>query len=151
MNKFLIFKKVIISLSIILFLSLTVSCSATYERYSSMINGFTSPTELFKVDQELRFLDITYAEKNTLKKALSKKGLPIMVQYTKGMLEGHIILDKNLIYSMRDFIDKYIGYANTSGKDIYLEVLVSLEDLLKLVKIYEIRQEDIKNNIQNTN
>lgn len=136
----------LLSLSVLLIFVFLSGCSATYKSYVVKIENYTSPTELIRADQELRFLDITLAEKNTLKKGLAKKGLPIMVQYTKAMLNGDIILEEDLIREMRTFIDKYIGYTNSKGKDIYLEVLISLEDLLKVVKIYKAKQEDDNKN-----
>lgn len=104
-------------------------CSAAYNSYSQRIAISNTPKEIFDIDVELRFVSATAVEKGQLKKKLAKKGLMIFTGYTRGMIQGLVLPDKNFIAAIRQFVNKYRPYVNKNEKAIFDEILKALDEL----------------------
>lgn len=117
--------------AILLLLSVFIlgGCSAAYTSYSKRIEISATPKEIFDIDVELRFVSATAVEKKQMKKQLAKKGLIIFTGYTRGMLQGLVLPDKEFIASIRAFVNKYKPYVNKNEKAIFNEILKALDEL----------------------
>ena len=105
------------------------SCSTDYKSYSHRIAISATPKEIFDIDVELRFVSATAVEKSQMKKQLSKRGLVIFTGYTRGMIQGLVLPDRNFIASIRRFANKYKPYVNKNERAIFDEILKALDEL----------------------
>lgn len=116
--------------SLLLILIFVLSgCSSAYKTYSQRIAISATPKEIFDIDVELRFVSATAVEKRQMKKNLAKKGLIIFTGYTRGMLQGLVLPDKNFIAAIRNFVNKYKSYVNKNEQAIFDEILKALDEL----------------------
>ena len=104
-------------------------CSAAYNSYSQRIAISATPKEIFDIDVELRFVSATAVEKSQMKKQLAKRGLVIFTGYTRGMIQGLVLPDRNFIASIRKFANTYKPYVNKNERAIYDEILKALDEL----------------------
>lgn len=105
------------------------SCSTAYKTYSQRIAISATPKEIFDIDVELRFVSATAVEKSQMKKQLAKRGLVIFTGYTRGMIQGIVLPDRNFIASIRKFANTYKPYVNKNERAIYDEILKALDEL----------------------
>lgn len=108
---------------------LFASCSTAYKTYSQRIAISATPKEIFDIDVELRFVSATAVEKSQMKKQLAKRGLVIFTGYTRGMIQGIVLPDRNFIASIRKFANTYKPYVNKNERAIYDEILKALDEL----------------------
>ncbi len=121
--------KKILYLILLPLLFINFGCSSAYKTYSQKITISATPKEIFDIDVELRFLSVTAAEKKQLKKQLAAKGLKIFTGYTRGMMQGMVITDRQFISSIRTFIKEYKKYAGSNEQAIFNEILKALDEL----------------------
>lgn len=121
--------KKILSCLVILVIIVSYGCSATYNKYSQRIAISATPKEIFDIDVELRFASATSVEMYEMKKQLAKKGLLIFTGYTRGMLQGIVIPDRQFISSIRSFVINYRSYVKNNDKKIFDEILKALDEL----------------------
>ncbi len=104
-------------------------CSTAYKQYSMRIAISATPKEIFDIDVELRFISATTIEKKEMKKQLAQRGLQVFTGYTRGMIQGTVIPDKQFIASIRNFVINYKPYVNSNEKQIFDEILKALDEL----------------------
>lgn len=121
--------KRILPVFLILSLFLISGCSAAYQKYSQRIAVSATPKEIFDIDIELRFVSATSVEKKEMKKRLAQKGLQVFTGYTRGMIQGTVIADRQFIASIRNFVINYKPYVNNNDKQIFDEILKALDEL----------------------
>ena len=64
-----------------------------------------------------------------MKKRLAQKGLQVFTGYTRGMIQGTVIADRQFIASIRNFVINYKPYVNNNDKQIFDEILKALDEL----------------------
>lgn len=121
--------KKLLSCAVIFVIILSYGCSAAYNKYSQRIAVSATPKEIFDIDIELRFVSVTSAEKTRMKKQLAQRGLLIFTGYTRGMMQGLVIPDRQFISSIRSFVINYKPYVNSNEKRIFDEILKALDEL----------------------
>ncbi len=119
-----------ITFAVFLLLTLfTFGCSASYKNYSQKISVSATPKEIFDIDVELRFASVTQLEKKRLKQHLAEKGLKIFTGYTRGMMQGTVITDRQFIASIRSFVEEYRKFSSSNEQAIFNEILKALKEL----------------------
>ncbi len=118
-----------LSFAVILVIVFSWGCSATYKKYSQRISVSATPKEIFDIDIELRFVSATSLEKKEMKKKLAEQGLHVFTGYTRGMMQGTVIPDRQFIASIRSFAIRYKPYVNSNEKQIFDEILKALDEL----------------------
>lgn len=114
---------------LLIFMLILSGCSMAYNTYTQRIEQSATPKEIFDIDVELRFVSATAVEKHEMKKKLAKKGLVIFTGYTRGMIQGIVLPDKNFIAAIRKFVNNYKPYVNKNEKAIFDEILKALDEL----------------------
>lgn len=121
--------KKFLSFVVILAVIFSWGCSTAYQKYSQRIEISATPKEIFDIDIELRFVSATSLEKKEMRKRLAKQGLQVFTGYTRGMIQGTVIPDKQFIASIRSFVIRYKPYVNNNEKQIFDEILKALDEL----------------------
>ena len=114
---------------LLIFMLILSGCYMAYNTYTQRIEQSATPKEIFDIDVELRFVSATAVEKHEMKKKLAKKGLVIFTGYTRGMIQGIVLPDKNFIAAIRKFVNNYKPYVNKNEKAIFDEILKALDEL----------------------
>ncbi len=104
-------------------------CSTAYTTYSQKIEISATPKEIFDINVDLRFISATKLEKKRLKEQLAEKGLKIFTGYTRGMIQGTVILDRQFISAIRSFVNDYKQYGSSNEQAIFDEILKALDEL----------------------
>lgn len=118
-----------VSFFVLLIIIFNYGCSTAYKKYSQRIAISATPKEIFDIDVELRFVSATSLEKKEMKKQLAEQGLRIFTGYTRGMIQGTVIADRQFISSIRNFVINYKPYVNSNEKKIFDEILKALDEL----------------------
>ncbi len=118
-----------LSIFLLLIIIFSCGCSVTYRSYQNRIDVAFTPKEIFDLDVSLQFASSKASEKRQLKKQLAKKGLQIFTGYTRGMLQGMVIPDRQFIASIRSFVNNYRPYVNKNDKEICDVILQALHEL----------------------
>lgn len=113
----------------ILMIIFSWGCSTAYKKYTQKIEISATPKEIFDIDIELRFVSATALEKNEMRKKLAEQGLQVFTGYTRGMIQGTVIPDRQFIASIRSFVIRYKPYVNNNEKQIFDEILKALDEL----------------------
>ena len=121
--------KKFLSFAVVLMIVFSWGCSTAYKKYSQRIAVSATPKEIFDIDIELRFVSATSVEKKEMKKRLAQKGLQVFTGYTRGMIQGTVIADRQFIASIRNFVINYKPYVNNNDKQIFDEILKALDEL----------------------
>lgn len=121
--------KQMLSLSVIFLIIFSWGCSTAYKTYSQRIAISATPKEIFDIDVELRFVSATSIEQNEMRKKLAQQGLKVFTGYTRGMIQGTVIPDRQFIASIRSFVIRHKPYVNSNEKKIFDEILKALDEL----------------------
>lgn len=121
--------KKILPFAVILMIIFSWGCSTAYKTYSQRIAISATPKEIFDIDVELRFVSASSAEKREMRKKLGEQGLQVFTGYTRGMMQGTVIADRQFIASIRSFAIRYKPYVNSNEKAIFDEILKALDEL----------------------
>lgn len=121
--------KKFLSFTLVLMLVFSWGCSTAYKKYSQRIAISATPKEIFDIDVELRFVSATSVEKREMRKKLAEQGLQVFIGYTRGMIQGTVIPDRQFIASIRSFVIRYKPYVNNNDKQIFDEILKALDEL----------------------
>lgn len=121
--------KKLLSFVIILMIIFSWGCSTAYKKYNQRIAISVTPKEIFDIDVELRFVSASSIEKKEIRKKLAKQGLYVFTGYTRGMIQGTVIPDRQFIASIRSFVIRYKPYVNSNEKLIFDEILKALDEL----------------------
>lgn len=125
-------KNVLYALIIIAASFFLISCSQAYRAYDKRISVSVTPKEIFDIDTELRFfVNMSKSENDRLKRELAVRGLQVFAGYTRGMLNGTVIADKQFITDILKFAEEYKKYSGKRQKEVYDEVIKTLQELLK--------------------
>lgn len=118
-----------LSFAVILMIIFSWGCSTSYKKYSQKIAVSATPKEIFDIDVELRFVSSTTLEKKKMRQKLAEQGLQVFTGYTRGMIQGTVIPDRQFIASIRSFVIRYKPYVNSNEKQIFDEILKALDEL----------------------
>lgn len=121
--------KKLLSFVLILMIIFSWGCSTAYKKYNQRIAISVTPKEIFDIDVELRFVSASSIEKKEIRKKLAKQGLYVFTGYTRGMIQGTVIPDRQFIASIRSFVIRYKPYVNSNEKLIFDEILKALDEL----------------------
>ncbi len=121
--------KKLLSFVVILMIIFSWGCSTAYKKYNQRIAISVTPKEIFDIDVELRFVSASSIEKKEIRKKLAKQGLYVFTGYTRGMIQGTVIPDRQFIASIRSFVIRYKPYVNSNEKLIFDEILKALDEL----------------------
>lgn len=121
--------KKLLSFAVILMIIFSWGCSTAYKKYNQRIAISVTPKEIFDIDVELRFVSASSIEKKEIRKKLAKQGLYVFTGYTRGMIQGTVIPDRQFIASIRSFVIRYKPYVNSNEKLIFDEILKALDEL----------------------
>lgn len=121
--------KKLLSFTVILMIIFSWGCSTAYKKYNQRIAISVTPKEIFDIDVELRFVSASSIEKKEIRKKLAKQGLYVFTGYTRGMIQGTVIPDRQFIASIRSFVIRYKPYVNSNEKLIFDEILKALDEL----------------------
>lgn len=121
--------KKLLSFAVILTIIFSWGCSTAYKKYNQRIAISVTPKEIFDIDVELRFVSASSIEKKEIRKKLAKQGLYVFTGYTRGMIQGTVIPDRQFIASIRSFVIRYKPYVNSNEKLIFDEILKALDEL----------------------
>lgn len=121
--------KKLLSFTVILMIIFSCGCSTAYKKYSQRIAISVTPKEIFDIDIELRFVSASSLEKKEMRKKLAEQGLQVFTGYTRGMIQGTVIPDRQFIASIRNFVIRYKPYVNSNEKLIFDEILKALDEL----------------------
>lgn len=121
--------KKLLSFAVILMIIFSWGCSTAYKKYNQRIAISVTPKEIFDIDVELRFVSASSIEKKEIRKKLAKQGLHVFTGYTRGMIQGTVIPDRQFIASIRSFVIRYKPYVNSNEKLIFDEILKALDEL----------------------
>ena len=121
--------KKLLSFVVILMIIFSWGCSTAYKKYNQRIAISVTPKEIFDIDVELRFVSASSIEKKEIRKKLAKQGLYVFTGYTRGMIHGTVIPDRQFIASIRSFVIRYKPYVNSNEKLIFDEILKALDEL----------------------
>lgn len=99
------------------------------KKYNQRIAISVTPKEIFDIDVELRFVSASSLEKKEMRKKLAEQGLQVFTGYTRGMIQGTVIPDRQFIASIRSFVIRYKPYVNSNEKLIFDEILKALDEL----------------------
>lgn len=121
--------KKLLSFAVILMIISSWGCSTAYKKYNQRIAISVTPKEIFDIDVELRFVSASSIEKKEIRKKLAKQGLYVFTGYTRGMIQGTVIPDRQFIASIRSFVIRYKPYVNSNEKLIFDEILKALDEL----------------------
>ena len=121
--------KKLLSFVVILMIICSWGCSTAYKKYNQRIAISVTPKEIFDIDVELRFVSASSIEKKEIRKKLAKQGLYVFTGYTRGMIQGTVIPDRQFIASIRSFVIRYKPYVNSNEKLIFDEILKALDEL----------------------
>ena len=121
--------KKLLSFAVILMIIFSWGCSTAYKKYNQRIVISVTPKEIFDIDVELRFVSASSIEKKEIRKKLAKQGLYVFTGYTRGMIQGTVIPDRQFIASIRSFVIRYKPYVNSNEKLIFDEILKALDEL----------------------
>lgn len=121
--------KKLLSFAVILMIIFSWGCSTAYKKYNQRIAISVTPKEIFDIDVELRFVSASSLEKKEIRKKLAKQGLYVFTGYTRGMIQGTVIPDRQFIASIRSFVIRYKPYVNSNEKLIFDEILKALDEL----------------------
>lgn len=121
--------KKLLSFAVTLMIIFSWGCSTAYKKYNQRIAISVTPKEIFDIDVELRFVSASSIEKKEIRKKLAKQGLYVFTGYTRGMIQGTVIPDRQFIASIRSFVIRYKPYVNSNEKLIFDEILKALDEL----------------------
>lgn len=121
--------KKFLSFAVVLMIVFSWGCSTAYKKYSQRIAISATPKEIFDIDVELRFVSASSVEKREMRKKLAEQGLYVFTGYTRGMIQGTVIADRQFIASIRSFVIRYKPYVNNNEKQIFDEILKALDEL----------------------
>ena len=121
--------KKLLSFAVILMIIFSWGCSTAYKKYNQRIAISVTPKEIFDIDVELRFVSASSIEKKEIRKKLAKQGLYVFTGYTRGMIQGTVIPDRQFIASIRSFVIRYKPYVNRNEKLLFDEILKALDEL----------------------
>ncbi len=121
--------KKLLSFTVILMILFSFGCSTAYKKYNQRIAISVTPKEIFDIDVELRFVSASSLEKKEMRKKLAEQGLQVFTGYTRGMIQGTVIPDRQFIASIRSFVIRYKPYVNSNEKLIFDEILKALDEL----------------------
>ncbi len=121
--------KKLLFFTVILMIIFSCGCSTAYKKYNQKIAVSVTPKEIFDIDVELRFVSASSLEKKEMRKKLAEQGLQVFTGYTRGMIQGTVIPDRQFIASIRSFVIRYKPYVNSNEKLIFDEILKALDEL----------------------
>ena len=121
--------KKLLFFTVILMIIFSCGCSTSYKKYNQKIAVSVTPKEIFDIDVELRFVSASSLEKKEMRKKLAEQGLQVFTGYTRGMIQGTVIPDRQFIASIRSFVIRYKPYVNSNEKLIFDEILKALDEL----------------------